>query len=292
MQKVKNNSEQNDNVGVKRVQIFSFDGKDLNAREDIMVVEDPLEIIIRKQNEGEIIKFTLSITMRTPGDDFNLVRGFLFTEGIIHKKEDIQKIRYVPTKSNLQIRSSSVEVFLADDCPLDKEAMSRHFYTTSSCGVCGKTAIDQLRTHFSFIPKKGQPKLSPEMILSAKNKLFSEQDQFQKTGGIHAAAILDKNGDVICLKEDVGRHNAFDKLIGCMLEEGKIPLDDHIVMVSGRASFELVQKALSAGIPLFLAIGAPSSLAVELADEYGLSLIGFIKENQFNVYSYPERIAT
>lgn len=290
MQKVKSKRDQNESVGVKHVQIFSFDGKMLNERQDVLVVEDPLEIIITKQNEGESRKFTLSITMRTPGDDFNLVRGFLFTEGIINKREDILKIRYVPTKSNLEIRSSSVEVILADDCILDEKALSRHFYTTSSCGVCGKTAIDQLRTHFSFIPKKGHPKLSPEMILKAKEKLFTAQDHFQKTGGIHAAAILDTNGDVLCLKEDVGRHNAFDKLIGCMLEEGRIPLDNHVVMVSGRASFELVQKALSAGIPLFLAIGAPSSLALELADEYGLSLVGFIKENQFNVYSYPERI--
>jgi len=287
---VKNNREQEEIVGLKRIQIHSFDGNTLQDRSDIMVVEDPLEIIIRKPAESGTEKFTLSITMRTPGDDFNLVRGFLFTEGIISKKEDIQKIRYVPTKSNIQIRSSSVEVFLSETCSIDEASLSRHFYTSSSCGVCGKTAIDQLRTHFSFIPKKGQPTLTPSMILNAKDKLLKAQDQFQQTGGIHAAALLDTHGEVVCLKEDVGRHNAFDKLIGCMLEEGKIPLNEHIVMVSGRASFELVQKALSAGLPLFLAIGAPSSLALELADEYGLTLVGFIKEDQFNVYSYPERI--
>ena len=281
-----------ESIGTNNKTIHKFvDGK-LQKVDDHIVVEDPLEIIIVQSKDQVKKKFTLSITMRTPGDDFNLVKGFLFSEGIIDQIEDIKKIRYVPTKSNVQIRSSSVEVHLTDDAAVDEEALSRHFYTASSCGVCGKTAIEQLQTHFSFILKKEENIITPEVILQTRNKLFKLQDQFQQTGGIHATALLDVNGDIICIKEDVGRHNAFDKMIGQVLSDGLVPLSDKAVIVSGRASFELVQKALSVGIPIFLSIGAPSSLACELAEAHGQSLIGFIKKDQFNMYSYPERLKT
>ena len=278
------------NIGNKKVLIQKMDQNQLQDVEDFVVIEDPLEIIVR-QGAGETQKkFTLSITMRTPGDDFNLVRGFLFTEGIIDTNDHIQKIRYIPTKNKSNIRSSSVEVFLSEECSLDEEALNRHFYTASSCGVCGKTAIEQLQTHFSYILKKGLPIIPSNIVVDIRNKLFESQDEFQLTGGIHAAAIINAKGDIIALKEDVGRHNAFDKLIGHMLVENQIPLLDYAVIVSGRASFELVQKSLSAGIPVFLAIGAPSSLATELADEYGQTLVGFIKQNSFNIYTNGERI--
>jgi FdhD protein len=285
-----NKNHELDNVGHKAWPISKCIANKVQDESDFLVIEDPLEIII-KQNQGKTTKkFTLSITMRTPGDDFNLVRGFLYTEGIIETIHDISGIRYVPTKNRFDIRSSSVEVSLLETCQVDEEKLNRHFYTASSCGVCGKTAIDQLQTHFSYILKKSHPLLDSKLITSGRNKIFEAQDEFQKTGGIHAAALFDADGNLLVLKEDVGRHNAFDKLIGEMLFQDKIPLLDNIVMVSGRASFELVQKSISAGIPIFLAIGAPSSLAVELADEYGQTLVGFIKQDSFNIYTYPERI--
>ena len=233
---------------------------------------------------------SLSVTMRTPGNDPELATGFLFTEGIISGAADVLSTRFVGTQWDSDMQYNSLLVELAPGLSFDLKQLNRHFYTASSCGVCGKGSIELVRTQTCFFPIAGRPVLSAATLLAFPERLRSAQPLFSCTGGIHAAGLFDPDGTLLLLREDVGRHNAVDKLIGAALHEGRVPLRDQALMVSGRASFELVQKALMAGISILIAVGAPSSLAVDLAEEYGMTLIGFLRENSFNIYSGENRI--
>lgn len=257
-------------------------------KEDKVIVEEPLEIKIRSSAEEKIQVFDLSVTMRTPGDDFNLVKGFLFTEGIIASDKDIIKINYTDSLSGNQ--GNSITAHLSPLTDFNPELLHRHFYTSSSCGVCGKTSIEMVKQQSPYLMRGSQPKIANTTLSRVLVEFSAAQDLFQITGGNHAAAAFDPSGKITHIAEDVGRHNAFDKLVGFLLSARKIPFHMGGVIVSGRASFELVQKCWMSGIPLFAAIGAPSSLAVDLAEDTGITLLGFLSKERMNVYSYAERI--
>lgn len=257
-------------------------------KEDQIIVEEPLEIKIRISTGEKIASYDLSVTMRTPGDDFNLVKGFLFTEGIISADQDIIKINYTDTLSGSQ--GNSITAHLSPHTGFSPDSLQRHFYTSSSCGVCGKTSIEMVKQQSPYLMKVGQPRIEHTVLSHVLHEFSAHQDLFNLTGGNHAAAVFDSKGTITHAAEDVGRHNAFDKLIGHLLSKQKIPFHAGGVIVSGRASFELMQKCWMSGIPLFAAIGAPSSLAVELAEDTGITLVGFLSEDRMNIYSYADRI--
>lgn len=256
---------------------------------DLVAVEEPMEIRIVFGPPERRRSKSLSITMRTPGNDFELAIGFLFTEGIIRSQNEIQGIEHCgPTVAGRQ-QPNIVRVDLDERIAIDMQKLQRHFYTTSSCGVCGKASLAALnQLQLTNIDSTWQ--LSRQAVFELPERLRQEQRLFKSTGGIHAAGLFDRQANLICLREDVGRHNALDKLIGQLLMSDGLRRQDAILVVSGRASFELLQKALTASIPIFVAVGAPSSLAVELAEQFGLTLIGFTSANRFNVYSHPLRI--
>lgn len=271
-------------------------GASVTDASDVLAVEEPLEIRIGFPN-GE--HRAISITMRTPGDDAELAAGFLFTEGIIRTSSDIIQIRHCGLKIGRQqdlidraaaLNSNTIRVDLADGVELDLKNIDRHFYTTSSCGVCGKSSIEALRTTAPKLLSDASPKIDSGLVRSLPGKLLNSQSVFEQTGGLHASALFSVDGELDILREDVGRHNALDKVIGAKLMAGEVPLAEKILLVSGRASFELVQKALVAGIPILAAVGAPSSLAVELANEFRMTLIGFVRDTSFNVYTGKERV--
>ncbi len=276
-------------------------GSDTEHRADVLAVEEPLEIRIGKYEEGKLTHKPISITMRTPGDDLELAAGFLFTEGIIRSREQIAKIRHCGPGRNTTVREcadrppacdlqNTIVVTLSPGVDVDMKRLERHFYTSSSCGVCGKTAIEALHTGAKRIKNAAFPKIDTDFIQRMPEALLARQTTFEKTGGLHASALLNSEAEIEILREDVGRHNALDKVIGAKFLAGEMPLGGKVLMVSGRASFELVQKALMAGIPILAAVGAPSSLAVELAREFGMTLIGFVRDDRFNIYCGGERI--
>lgn len=255
---------------------------------DALAVEEPLEIRLGFTENSKQVHKAISITMRTPGDDFALAAGFLFTEGILQTSDQIQTVEHCGKFPN---NHNTVRVDLTAETIVDLKRLERNFYTTSSCGVCGKTSLEALTV--AGAKRSGRqnfPKILAETIHELPNKLRQAQTIFDATGGLHAAALFDAAGNLIDLKEDVGRHNAVDKLIGAKFFAGAPPLSDHILFLSGRASFELIQKAAMAGIPIVCAVGAPSSLAVEAAKEFGISLFGFVRENRFNIYTDFERL--
>ncbi len=249
---------------------------------DILAAEEPLEIKLEYGPATARKQKSLSVTMRTPGNDAELATGFLFTEGIISRFSDI--------KSITTLLENIVQVSLAEDINLDMAKLERHFYTTSSCGVCGKSSIDAVRTVCNILVSGDELRFPASLIYKLPDILRSRQDVFDSTGGLHASALFDVSGQLLLTREDVGRHNALDKLVGAALEEDLLPLDKYLLLLSGRASFELVQKATMAGIRIIAAVGAPSSLAVELAEESGITLIGFLRGERFNIYSNAERI--
>jgi FdhD protein len=250
-------------------------------RSDDVSTEEPLEIRI-----GET---SLSVTMRTPGEDFDLVAGFLITEGIVRSSSEIVAMRMCPEAAASTGELNIVEVTLSAAASA-RDVTPRAFYMSSSCGMCGKASIEAVRTK-SLYDVAGDPlRVSPALLLGLPALQRSAQRQFARTGGLHAAALFDSAGVLLCLREDVGRHNAFDKVIGWAATQGLLPLRSHIILASGRASFELTQKTLMAGIPLLAAVSAPSSLAVELASDSGMTLIGFLRGEQMNVYAGHERI--
>jgi FdhD protein len=270
--------------------IWKIEANSRKEQSDFLAVEEPLEIRIAYGQASARKQETLAVTMRTPGHDPDLALGFLFTEGIISASADVVAIRYTGEQWEEDMQYNSLLIELAPQAPFDPQQLSRHFYTASSCGVCGKGAIELVKTHTCYFPIKDRPRIGAAELGLLPERLREAQAVFSATGGIHAAGLFDAQGGLLALREDVGRHNALDKLIGWALREGHIPLRDDALMVSGRASFELVQKALMAGIPILAAVGAPSSLAVELAEANGMTLIGFLKESSFNVYSGVERI--
>ncbi len=246
----------------------------LCAQPEMLAVEEPLEIRI----DGR----PLAVTMRTPGDDIDLVAGFLFTEGIVRAPDDIAEIR--------KCHDNVAEVRLGHGVLLAEDQLRRNFLTTSACGLCGKESIDAVRTRARFDVTRDQVRVDPAELARLPDRLRKAQRVFERTGGLHAAAVFSSDGVMLALREDVGRHNAVDKVIGWALREGRLPLRSRVLLVSGRASFELAQKALMAGIPVLAAVSAPSSLAVELADEAGLTLVGFLRGRSMNAYTGVRRL--
>jgi FdhD protein len=266
--------------------------------DDVLAVEEPLEIRIGFHENGKLTHKPISITMRTPGDDAELAAGFLFTEGIVQSRDQIKQIRHCGLKIGKggglidrasALNSNTIRVDLNEGIEIDLKSLERHFYTTSSCGVCGKSSIEALHTGAKKL-ENDTLKIAAETIHRMPETLLTRQTTFEKTGGLHASVLFDANGEIDTVREDVGRHNALDKVIGAKFMAGETPISDKILMVSGRASFELVQKALMAGIPILAAVGAPSSLAVELAREFGMTLIGFVRDDRFNIYTGKQRL--
>lgn len=278
-------------VSIKEVCITKVNGFESSSLLDILSVEEPLEIRISYGPETEKTHKNISVTMRTPDNDFDLAIGFLFTEGIITSYQDVKKVYHTNTDCSFQ-KKNIVQVDLVEDFIPYLMSADRNFYTTSSCGVCGKSSIQSIKTVSTFSPLDN-PKLdiAAQVLYQLSNKLKAAQSSFAVTGGIHASGLFTIEGELVFLQEDVGRHNALDKLIGSALANNLLPLNNHILLLSGRASFELIQKAAMAGISVVVAIGAPSSLAVELAKEFNITLLGFLKEDRFNIYNSSDQIA-
>lgn len=247
---------------------------------DHLVVEEPLEIVLCFRRRGMLVRKPISITMRTPGEDTALAIGFLYTEGILHRRQAIEALE--------QGTDSSVMVTVSGE--IDLKRLERHFYTSSSCGICGKTSVQALQINREIRLDPSHPKLSAEFLVQIPQLVREQQSVFNRTGGLHAGALFDVDQRLIRICEDVGRHNAVDKLIGAELLAGRSDFSNLLVFVSGRAGFELVQKSIASGIPSMAAVGAPSSLAVDLAREYGSTLIGFLRDNRFNLYSGFNRV--
>ncbi|MET4075641.1 formate dehydrogenase accessory sulfurtransferase FdhD [Hymenobacter sp. UYCo722] len=257
---------------------------------DQLAAEEPLEIRVGFEVDGQRTHRTLSVTMRTPGHDEELAAGFLLTEGIIHAKADLLGIIPCPDVQKAEEAGNVVRAELAAHVKVDFAAMERHFYTSSSCGVCGKTSIDAVRTtSCPMLPATG-PHLRYDVVHQLPDKLRAAQAGFEQTGGQHASALFTPEGELLLLREDVGRHNALDKVIGAALLAGELPLHQHILLVSGRVSFELVQKAAAAGIGILAAVGAPSSLAIQAAESFGMTVLGFVRNERFNIYSHGWRL--
>lgn len=252
---------------------------------DVIVVEEPMEIRIVANGESHRV----AVTMRTPGHDFDLAVGFLLSEGLIAGGEDVVDVSYCPDVDNVQ-QFNVVQVTLAPTTSFDLTMLDRNFYATSSCGVCGKGSLEALRTYCAVADNDGL-RIDESMIRGLPAKLRGEQRVFSETGGLHATGLFTSDGSLVTLREDVGRHNALDKVVGRHLMAGDLPLSRSIAIVSGRASWELMQKAAAAGVPMVVAIGAPSSLAVNLAVEFGMTLAGFTRDDGFNVYAGSHRIA-
>ncbi len=272
------------------IDIRKVNGENQLKTEDSVAVEEPLEIqLIAAAPEAAAAK-SISITMRTPGDDNELALGFLFTESIIRSIDQVASVHHTgPIDAGSGLRNT-IRIEVRPEVPIDMDRLQRHFYTTSSCGVCGKASLDALKFAGAKSLAQVRTMFRRDTIVTMPDKLREQQHVFSQTGGLHAAAVFDPRGEIVALREDVGRHNAVDKIVGCLLTGKKLPASGLGLLVSGRASFELVQKALSAGIPLLAAVGAPSSLAVQTAREFGMTLIGFLRNGQFNIYSGYERI--
>ena len=265
------------------VRVVRMDDDGPSERSDELAVEEPLEIRVGCEEGGRRVRRSVSITMRTPGHDAELAVGFLFTEGLLTDRAQVAGVR--PCGSG-----NAVRVDLSPGVSIDLARLERHFYASSSCGVCGKASLEAVRVTCGPRPHGGRPVVSASVIRRLPTALRSAQAVFDRTGGLHASALFDPEGRLLGLREDVGRHNALDKLIGSAFLDGRTPLADAILLVSGRASFELVQKAAVAGIPILAAVGAPSSLSVELGRERGMTVLGFVGTDRFNVYHDAGRI--
>ncbi|HEY0024937.1 MAG TPA: formate dehydrogenase accessory sulfurtransferase FdhD [Longimicrobium sp.] len=255
------------------------------VREDVLATEEPLEIRVVV---GDGVSHRVAVTMRTPGADFELAAGFLYGEGLIGGPEAVRAIRYCTEAEQLY---NVVNVVLAPGVPFDAANLARNFYTTSSCGVCGKASIEAVMGP-ACARVAGGVTVDADTLVGLPARLRQAQAVFERTGGLHAAAQFTADGELVRVREDVGRHNAMDKLVGSALLAGELPLADHVVLVSGRLSFELVQKAARAGAAVLAGVSAPSSLAVELAEQAGMTLAGFVREPGFNIYTGGERIAS
>ncbi len=273
------------------VQVVRVSDAGWDATGDTVAVEEPMEIRLLQESEAGTVRKPIAITMRTPGDDFELAAGFLFGEGLIGGRDDVLDISYcldddVREEQYLNV----VTVTVRPGLPIDLARVERNFYTTSSCGICGKASLEALEMQ-SCRPLPSGIRVAPETIRRLPDLLRTAQPVFRVTGGLHAAGLFDTHGRLIDLREDVGRHNALDKLIGRQVIAGHAALDDRVLLLSGRASFELLQKALMARIPVVAAVGAPSSLAIDLARTFNITLCGFVRDDGFNIYAAAERIA-
>ncbi|MEU7026207.1 formate dehydrogenase accessory sulfurtransferase FdhD [Streptomyces sp. NPDC046275] len=268
----------------ERRRVVRVRGGAVSTRPDTLVAEEPLEIRLNGR--------PIAITMRTPGDDFALAAGFLVSEGVLAAASDVRNIVYCAGATADGVNTYNVvDVQLAPDVQVPDITLERNVYTTSSCGLCGKASLDAVRTTARF-PIADEPplRLTPGLLAALPERLREAQKVFDRTGGLHAAALFSEDGELLDVREDVGRHNAVDKLVGRALQEGRLPLARAVLLVSGRASFELAQKAVMAGVPVLAAVSAPSSLAVDLAQESGLTLVGFLRGADMNVYAGEHRI--
>ena len=268
----------------KKRRILAVENGEMRRKQDLLAAEEPLEILLRAGAEQR----TVAITMRTPGDDFDLAAGFLYNEGILHAKDDLVNMTYCVDGNQQEYNSVRVQLSLSS-LP-DLPQLERHFFTNSACGVCGSAMLDDLNKR-NLPPLPAGPIVRHSLLTALPDSLRKFQSVFDSTGGLHAAALFDAEGRFIALREDVGRHNALDKLIGWGLLNDQLPFHDKVLLVSGRASYELLQKSVVAGVPIFCAVSAPSSLAVEVAERFGVTLVGFLRGNRFNIYTGAQRIA-
>ncbi len=267
---------------IKTTPILTFHQAHFEEKQDQLVIEEPLEILLAYPYKSKIKRKTLSITMRTPGQDAALAIGFLFSEGIITDKNDITEIQYPELNQIL--------IVLSKDISNKMKQLRRNFYTSSSCGVCGKTSMALVTQKKQVVSKNPAPNINQELIRSLPEKLRAKQSIFRDTGGIHAAGLFEASGNLLHCAEDIGRHNALDKLIGHFFQQDTFLLGAYVLVLSGRTSFELIQKATMAGISFIIAVGAPSSLAVEMANAEDITLLGFTGRKRFNVYAGKERV--
>jgi len=266
-----------------RRRVIRLAGPGVTVRPDTLVAEEPLEIRVAGR--------PLTVTMRTPGHDFDLAAGFLVSEGVVRRSDEVAGIRYCAGAGDDGGNTYNVvDVVLSPGVPAPDPSLERNFYTTSSCGLCGKASLDAVRTTAVWSVRDDPLLVGPAIVAELPDRLRAAQQIFARTGGLHAAGLFSADGRLLCLREDVGRHNAVDKLIGAALLNNLTPLENSLMLVSGRASFELVQKALMAGVPVLAAVGAPSSLAVSTAERCGMTLIGFLRDGRFNVYTHRHRI--
>ncbi|SCG54902.1 formate dehydrogenase accessory sulfurtransferase FdhD [Micromonospora humi] len=277
-----------DRRGVLRIDLGATGDRGARVRrQDTLAVEEPLEIRVGPAGAGR--RRPLAVTMRTPGDDLDLAIGFLLTEGLIRSAEDVHTAQLcagadTPNTYNV------VDVVLSPGVPEPETDPSRNFYTTSSCGVCGKASIESVRTRSRFAVREDPLEVTAELLAGLPDRLRAAQRAFDRTGGLHAAGLFGADGELLVLREDVGRHNAVDKVVGWAARADRLPLAGHVLLVSGRASFELTQKAWMAGVPLLAAVSAPSTLAAELAEEAGMTLVGFLRDPTMNVYTGAQRV--
>lgn len=292
--------------GTVKARIVQVDEGRVTRRKDTLAIEEPLEIQLQARtppagtNPAHInpataktppvpVAHTLAITMRTPGHDYELAAGFLYAEGIVQHKTHIDHMIYCVDGRLERQEYNLLRVRLNASSLPELSQLDRHFFTNSACGVCGRTMLDTLETR-AYTPLNPGPHIPGALLTTLPHKLQMAQKLFEETGGLHAAALFDAQGELLALREDVGRHNALDKLVGWALLNDRLPLHDHIILVSGRASYELLQKCRAAGAPIFCAVSAPSSLAVELADRFGITLIAFLRGNRYNIYAGAQRI--
>ena len=266
----------------ERRRIVRLQGAQRSARPDTLAAEEPLEIRINGS--------ALTVSMRTPGQDFDLVAGFLVAEGMVGGSDDLTALRYCAGATDEGLNTYNVIDATLPHRAAVPATLHRNLLTSSACGICGRETIEAIRTRVPHDLTADKLRVSADTLYGLPDALRAAQRVFDSTGGLHAAGLFTADGELLCLREDVGRHNAVDKVVGWALRENLLPLHGHLLMVSGRASFELTQKAAMAGIPLLAAVSAPSSLAVDLADELGLTLIGFLRDRSANVYTCPERI--
>ena len=270
--------------------VFKYKSNNLEDFNDRISIEEPLEIIIKYKEKEVWVDKIISVTMRTPGDDEDLVRGFLFNEKVIEKIDYIEKIETFGKPLEQYGLKNKIKITISNSDNIDIDKIKRNFLTNSSCGVCGKSSLDTLDIIKKDKILKSNPKISKEILMESPKKLRENQTEFSKTGGIHASSLIDKNGKVIATREDVGRHNALDKLIGHSHKEKLIDNHSQFIACSGRLNFELIQKGLMSNIGLMAGVGAPTSLAIDLAKRFKMTLLGFVKKNSFNIYANKERV--
>lgn len=275
---------------VEGTEVLRYKGIAVESVPDLLVVEEPLEIRIGYGPISHRIQKSISVTMRTPGHDLELAAGFLYSEGILDSQQQLRQIEHCMNVKAEEEVGNVVKAELEPEVEIDLDKLQRHFYATSSCGVCGKASIEALGEIGCKIYSEDDFQVDSKLIQGLPDQIRKGQTVFRHTGGIHATALFDGQGNMLELREDIGRHNAMDKVIGAAFIKGELPMQGTIAMCSGRLGFELVQKALRAGIPILCAVGAPSSLAVKLAKEYGMTLLGFVREGRFNIYAGAERI--
>ena len=273
-----------------KYKVLKFNSGKFENIEDLISIEEPLEISIKFKEKGDWVTRILSITMRTPSDDEDLVRGFLFNEQLIKDIKDIDRIESFGDKVGQYNIQNKILATLNNSENINISKIKRDFMTNSSCGVCGKSSLDALEIIKKNKTNPDQPKLSKEIIIKSPSILRENQSEFSKTGGIHASGLFNSNGDLISVKEDVGRHNALDKLIGCTLINDQIDPLSQFITCSGRLNFELVQKVLMTDIGIMIGVGAPTSLAIDLANKFDITLIGFVKRDSFNIYTNNKKV--